>query len=267
MNISSRSRIHRARVAALCLAAVAGGLSACAKVGPPGGGPVDSTPPEVLSVRPADGRTRIAPDTRFELEFSEEMDRDSVTRALSILPDADLTEFEWRGPIVGFEPETALPDSSTVVLQIASTARDLHGVALASAVSFAFSTGSSVDRGVIAGDVTSAGSPVGGATVWACRGEVAADSLGVLRPCGYAGSTDPEGRFRVDYVAPSRRLYSLVAFVDENGDGRYESRTEDGVIAPRAAAVATPADSVGGLSLVIRSAEAESLRAEEEAPE
>jgi len=198
-------------------------------------------------------------DAALELAFSEEMDRDSVERALGLLPPVPLAEFDWSGRRLTVTPDETLPDSSTIVLQLAGTARDRHGVSVAGPASFAFSTGTVVDLGVIAGTVTSAGSPVRGAIVWACPPPVAPDSLGVVRSCGYAGSTDEAGAFRLNHVAAAPAAYSIVAFVDGDTNGRYDTGTEDGALVPGAAIVATATDSVVGIGIAIAPAGIDSL--------
>jgi len=223
----------------------------CAKVGPPGGGPVDSTPPTVLSTYPVEGQPSVPRDATLEFVFSESMDRGSVEKAVGLLPPVPLDRFDWSGRRLTVTTAAPLPDSTTVVLQLAGTARDHHGVAVAGPVSFAFSTGALVDLGVVAGTVTSAGSPVGGATVWACPPPVTPDSLGVVRACGYAASTDDAGGFRLEHVAASPTAYSLVAFVDDDGDGRYDTAEEDGGFLPDAALLASPGDSLGELNIAI----------------
>jgi len=254
-----RDRRNTARRVGAALVALLVLSTGCAKIGPPGGGPVDSVPPTVLSTYPADGDVSVPRDAALELAFSEEMDRDSVERALGLLPPVPLAEFDWSGRRLTVTPDETLPDSSTIVLQLAGTARDRHGVSIAGPASFAFSTGAVVDLGVIAGTVTSAGSPVSGATVWACQPPVAPDSLGVIRSCGYTGSTDEAGAFRLNNVAAAPAAYSIVAFVDVDTDGRYDTATEDGALLPSAANVATATDSVAGIGVSILPAEIDSL--------
>ena len=88
----SRSLAHMPALA-LALALISG----CARVGPPTGGPADSTPPEVVTTVPEDGVTGVGRDTEIRIEFSEEMNRVSVERSFSIAPDVKLRNPRWDG--------------------------------------------------------------------------------------------------------------------------------------------------------------------------
>lgn len=240
------------RVISSAVAVALCGLVGCARPGPPPGGPPDTTPPEVERTLPADGETLVDRDTVIEVEFSEEMDRSSVERAFSLAPELKLKNLRWRGRVLLVEPEGALPDSTTFVATVGKEAKDYHGVTIARERSFAFATGDAVAAGTLAGTVTVLAEPVGGALVWACEGDVKTDSLGVVAPCGYATTTSDDGGFVLANVRSSPTAYSLVAFVDRNGDGRYETGTETGWVVPLTARIEAPGDSVGGLSIEIR---------------
>jgi hypothetical protein len=224
----------------------------CARPGPPPGGPADTTPPEIVRVFPADGETRVDLDTVIEVEFSEEMARSSAEGAFGLTPEVALRSLRWKGTVLIAEPEEALPDSMTFVASIGEAAKDYHGVRIARAYSFAFATGDAVAAGTLAGTVTVLEEPFGGALVWACEGDVTTDSLGVIAPCAHAATSAEDGTFVLDNVRSSPSAYSLVAFVDRNGDGRYETGTETGWVVPTVARVAAPGDSVGGLSIEMR---------------
>jgi hypothetical protein len=201
---------------------------------------------------PADGDVSVDQNVVIEVEFSEEMDRQSVERAFALSPEVAFRALRWKGRTLRAEPEEALRDSTTYVASIGSGARDYHGVSIGGAYSFAFSTGNAIEAGVLAGVVTLLGEPVGGALVWACEGDVATDSLGVVAPCGQASKTAEDGAFTLRNVRSSPEAYSLVAFVDRNGDGRWETASETGWIVPGVARVEAPADSVGGLAIELR---------------
>jgi hypothetical protein len=227
-------------------------LAGCARPGPPPGGPADTTPPEIERTLPADGETRVDRSTVIEIEFSEEMNRASVERAFSLTPEVALRNLRWKGRVLLAEPEEALPDSTTFVAAIAEGAKDYHGVRIDRPRSFAFATGDAIAAGTLAGTVTVLAEPFDGAVVWACEGDVTTDSLGVVAPCAYSTTSADDGGFLLANVRSSPAAYSLVAFVDRNGDGRYETGTETGWVVPEAARVEAPGDSVGGLSIEMR---------------
>jgi hypothetical protein len=226
-------------------------LSGCAKTGMPGGGPKDTEPPTVVSTSPADGTAAVPRESAVAIRFSEEMDRASLERAVSVDPSTALTRFEWDGPVVTARPESLLPDSTTIVVTVGDGARDYHGVAMQQPFSFAFSTGPAVAAGVISGTVTLDGNPVAGAVVWACPGPVVADTAGTVTPCGDATLTKEDGRFLFRGIRTQERRYSLVAFLDSDGNGAFDTSVETGWIASFAALIDAPGDSVGGADLEI----------------
>jgi len=260
-----RARPSGARAAVALLTAFVPVLAAgCARPGPPGGGPADSTPPAVVATVPAAGAVQVGPLTRIEIEFSEEMNRDSVERAVAVTPPVLLRNFSWKGRTLIAEPREALPDSTTFVVRIGDAARDYHDVGLASEYTLAFSTGASVDRGVIAGLVTAADETEVRATVWACPRPAPPDTVRSVDPCGYVTTARPDGSFRIGNVKALETPYSIIAFVDQDGDGRYSPRTEAGVIEGGVALVRASGDSVGGIVLPLAAPATPARTTEEE---
>lgn len=239
----SRSLAHMpALVLALAL------ISGCARVGPPTGGPEDSTPPEVVATVPEDGSTGTGRDTEIRIGFSEEMNRVSVERGFSIAPDVKLRNPRWDGTTFVARPVAELPDSTTFVVGVAESAEDYHGVALEEPFALMFSTGATLDTGVISGAVTMLGEGVAGATVWACRRSVTTEG-GVVRSCRYATLTASDGTFRIVGVAASERPYVLLAFVDTNEDDVYSVHEETGRITDVAALIDGSGTTAAGIRI------------------
>ncbi len=237
------------RRAAIAILAAALAATGCARPGIPGGGPEDSTPPTVAGTIPEAGETGVDRRSQIRIEFSEEMNRQSAERAFAITPELELGNFRWQGRSLVTDPAEDLPDSTTFVVQIGLGAKDYHGVKIAAAHAFAFSTGTSVDDGTIGGLVTSLGEPAPGAVVWACLGAVEPDTLGLVMPCGYATSSGDDGAFVIEHVKISDSPYSLVGFLDDDADGRFAPAIETGWVVVNAAFVTDPGDSVGGLEI------------------
>jgi len=231
----------------LALALIAG----CAKTGMPGGGPKDTDPPVIVATTPGSGAAGVDRESALTIEFSEEMDRSSVERSLTIDPDVALGRFEWTGTTLRTSPRSLLPDSTTIVVTLGGDARDYHGVAIAEAVSFAFSTGPDVATGTIAGVATFDDRAASGALVWACPEAIVADSAGVVQPCEYDAVAGEDGAFVIRNVRTHPRRYGLVAFVDRDGDGMFDTSRETGWIASLLALIDSPGDSVGGIELVL----------------
>ncbi|MEA3408841.1 MAG: Ig-like domain-containing protein [Candidatus Eisenbacteria bacterium] len=223
-------------------------ISGCARVGLPPGGPEDTTPPEVVTTVPEDGATEAARDTQIEIEFSEEMNRVSVEHGFSIVPDVELRNLRWDGATLVAGPVAELPDSTTFIVEIAQSAKDYHEVAIEEPFVLMFSTGGTLDTGVISGAVSVMGAAVPGATVWACRGSVTTDG-GVIRGCRYAAVTDTDGAFRIVGVAAMERPYILLAFIDTDEDNVYSVREETGRIAETNALIDGPGAVAAGIQI------------------
>ncbi|MCX6149922.1 MAG: Ig-like domain-containing protein [Ignavibacteriales bacterium] len=131
-------------------------LISCANQLPPGGGPQDTVPPEIISVFPANGTTNFS-DNYFEIEFSEYVDKRSVQDAIFISPAIDGSlEYDWSGKSLRVNFPGKLKDSMTYIVTVGTNATDLNNRnKMAQAYSLSFSTGNKIDRGIIQGKVYS----------------------------------------------------------------------------------------------------------------
>ncbi len=226
-------------------------LSGCAKPGPPPGGPVDEEPPWVVATEPENGSVLVPVSTSPAVLFSEEMDRTSVERSLVMSPHAALRSAKWRGPRMEMRFAGELSDSTTYVVTLGDGARDDHGVSMEGVFTFAFSTGETLDDCGIAGTVLADGEPAEGATVWACPGIPAPDSLAMIHVCGRATETGPDGEYRLGHLSHTRSPYSLVAFLDADRDGAYSLTDETGAMEAGVVRFVTAADTVRGIALTL----------------
>lgn len=118
-------------------------------------------------------------------------------------------------------------------------------------VTFAFSTGVALDDCGVTGRVSADGVPVAEATVWACSASPAPDSLGVFRRCGRTATSGPDGAFTLGFLSPERSPYSIIAFLDADGDGAYSPAEEAGVMEANAAVFAAAGDTTRGIDLTL----------------
>jgi hypothetical protein len=152
MNLKHKNCIVRSNFWSILL--FANFLFGCANQLPPGGGPQDITPPEIISAFPANGTVNFK-ENYFELEFSEYVDKRSVQDAIFISPAINGSlEFDWSGKSVTVYFPEKLKDSLTYIITLGTNAVDLNNKnKIAQAYSFAFSTGEKIDRGIIEGKV------------------------------------------------------------------------------------------------------------------
>ena len=185
----------------------------------------DSSPPQILDVRPADRSQDIAQSTEITFAFSEPVSlgehsvalRDSAGKEV----DGDL---RWISPTVAaIRPDTLLlPGAGYGIRILASLVNNGSGQSLQTAddrsdtLDYSFSTIDAADYGSLSGrfedeDATKGG-PVG-ISLFRDRGTDAVSEL----------KLDGPGDFRFDSVLPGR--YILQAYRDANDNGRYDFGT------------------------------------------
>ena len=190
----------------------------CAKSLPPPGGPIDKTPPSVVSTDPASGAVGISPETPISIRFSEGIDRSSIARALFISPQlATEPKIRVRGDAVMVIPREPLQPDKTYVITMGTDLKDAHGVNLAQSAALAFSTGNSIDSGALSGVVYKDGKGVTG--IHLALFEVNPGNAGMpidsVKPV-YLTQSGEGGTYTFEYL-PADTFY-LVAFEDKNKD-------------------------------------------------
>ncbi|MBN1634517.1 MAG: Ig-like domain-containing protein [Ignavibacteria bacterium] len=129
-------------------------INSCAVQQPPSGGEDDKIPPEIIKFSPANNTLNFKGRT-IEIEFDEYVDRRSFRDALVITPKPKgEVIFGWSGKSVeisivgGFEP------NRTYVITVGKSFKDLRGGnQITEPFSFAFATGSKIDKGKLSGKV------------------------------------------------------------------------------------------------------------------
>jgi methionine-rich copper-binding protein CopC len=107
----------------------------------------DSLPPTVTSVDPADQASGIATNRNVVVTFSEPMSRSATQSAFALRRAGTTTKlrgsFSWNqsGTVLTFNPSGSLFSGSTYQVTVASTAKDLAGIAVAGPFSSSFSAG------------------------------------------------------------------------------------------------------------------------------
>jgi hypothetical protein len=129
-------------------------FSHCAKEGMPPGGPVDTTPPKVISVSPRPDSTKVDLSSKIAITFSERMSNKQTEESifLSPFPKKPL-DFRWHKSKLIISFADSLLKDKTYVVTIGTGAQDLRGNHLSESYTFAFSTGPALDYGAISGTV------------------------------------------------------------------------------------------------------------------
>ena len=129
-------------------------LSECANQLPPEGGAVDTIPPKIVEVYPADGTINFS-DDYFEIGFSEYVEKRTVKDAIFISPaiEGEL-ELDWSGKYVQVYFPENLKKNVTYVVTIGTDVEDYNNKnKMAEAFTFTFSTGSEIDKRTITGKI------------------------------------------------------------------------------------------------------------------
>lgn len=234
-----------AATVAACVLAVL--VSSCAKVGSPTGGPPDDVPPYIVSTLPADSAVHVALDSEVTIVFSESMNRQSVEQSLFISPYPDpypslsWNRFDSRVHLNFFD---RLERLRTYVITVGSDAADARGVRMKDSYSFAFSTGASLDSGVVRGSAweskNGAFTPATGATVglWVLDGR-SHEPNPAKDYAEYQTQVGDAGGFSFGYLSPG----SYRVFVWRDADGNSLLGPDEALGVPSSDAVIT-ADSV-----------------------
>ncbi len=195
-------------------------LFGCAGQRAPEGGPVDTTPPEVISVSPAP-YTVLFDKQSIIFEFSEYVDRRSVEESIFISPSIEGIEFDWSGTEVEMSFTERLRSNTTYVVTIGTDVVDVRARnRMAEAFTLPFSTGAKIDNGSITGKVFD-DSP-DGILIYAYKlDSILVDTLNPskVKP-DYLTQTGKNGEFSLNNLAYG--TYRLIAVRDEYRNLLYD---------------------------------------------
>jgi hypothetical protein len=194
----------------------------CAKRGVPPGGPADTTPPYVDKIAPPSGSVRVAPDSIISVRFSEPMKERTVETGIVVSPPSRWKKRYWKKNTYYLLPETDLRSNTTYLISVSNKVEDAHGVAMKSTFVSGFSTGDSIDAGIISGEIRWKNVTVEAAVVELYDIE-AFDTTGVIRPGEplYVTLSGPEGVYEIPFVDTVKR-YRLLSFLDKDMDSEYD---------------------------------------------
>jgi len=193
---------------------IAGALifAACASPGMPPGGPPDVAAPELIAVAPDSARTGITPKEvifRFNEVVSERPPQYATLSDLFIIsPREGTPQVSWERDEIAVRPRRGWRPNTAYTVTMLPGLSDIRGNVRNSGATTFFSTGSSLPRARISGQVFDwvSGATAPGSLVEAF---VAPDTT---HP--YLALTDSAGRFTMDHLPPGP--YSLRAVVDKN---------------------------------------------------
>jgi len=125
-------------------------VAGCAKIQSPPGGPIDKTPPKIIETTPSDMEKSVDVDAIITIEFSEGIVKDP--ECFVVQPTLENMKINFRGRKVLIK-HSPFEEKATYVVSVLPTLTDLRKNMMGETQSFAFSTGESIDSGLISGYV------------------------------------------------------------------------------------------------------------------
>jgi len=205
-------------------------IAGCAGERAPEGGPVDTTPPEIIDAYPRPNTTDYS-SSRISLEFSKYVDRRSVEESIFISPYVKNIEYDWSGREVELSFRDPLRKNTTYVVTVGTDVVDINNHnRMAHAFSFAFSTGARIDRGEIRGRVYDE-KPVG-VMIFAYQLDgMKPDTLNPMKQKpDYITQTGNTGEYSLTHLAFGS--YRVMAVKDEFRNLLYDPETDAMSTAP-----------------------------------
>ena len=191
----------------------------CANPGPPPGGPVDSTPPEIIDAQPLPGSVNVPLDVAVSVTFSEPVKTSNISQAFSLSPPPPgAVHARWKGRKVTFSFDPPLLANKTYVLTLGTNTQDLHGNPLQETFHLPFATGDKLDMGWAHGRLDIKGVPTG----WSIIGYLlSSDSLDAEPDPAYivpdaATQTNGDGTWELLHLRAG--WWRIFAFKDTDGD-------------------------------------------------
>jgi hypothetical protein len=220
---------QRGTRAALALASLLA-LGSCAAISSPQGGPRDKTPPRLVATSP-DSAARNVKQQFIRLTFSEPIQVKDLSKNLlitpqlatdnsySLLADRDFVTLRFRKPL---EPNT------TYSFNFRNAIVDANESLPAKYQALSFSTGASLDSGVVRGNVVDllTTKPAADVVVGLFR---TTDTVGVRRSQPYyLTRTDAKGQFQLNFIRTA--TYNAYAWADKNNNSRFDDGEKIGYL-------------------------------------
>ena len=212
----------------LTLAATAAGTGlACANLGEPPGGPPDTSPPQVLAVRPESGA--VVPSWKDDavIQFDDVIDEmagsgggggaiTGLAKQVVLSPVAGEVKVSWHRSSIHVKPAEGWKPGRVYHLQLLPGIVDLRRNVAKTGRTVIFSTGPTIPTAAITGT----------ALQWVEQRLLISGAIRAV-PAGdtslaYLTVTDSTGKFRLDAVPPGR--YVVYAIQDQNNNRRLDRR-------------------------------------------
>ncbi len=197
-------------------------MLACANKGAPPGGPADTTSPYVEEMSPAGGSVDVDIGSDISIGFSEPMKKRTVETGVVVSPPCRWKKRYWKGLTYRLVPQGGLREDVTYLVSVSNKAEDSHGVEMKSTFVSGFSTGDTLDAGLISGSVSWKKMHVEGAVVFLFDAGYADSAAGFpsAEP-QYLTLSGSQGIFEIPFV-DTEKTYRVFAIIDKDLDSEYD---------------------------------------------
>jgi hypothetical protein len=197
-------------------------LLCCANRGAPPGGPPDTTPPHVEEIYPSGGSVGVVSDSHIGITFSEPMNKRTVETGVIVSPPCRWRERHWQGQTYLMEPQEGLRPDVTYLVSVSNKVKDAHGVEMTSTFVSGFSTGDSLNAGLMSGSIKWKTVLVEGAVVFLFdAGDLDSLAAFVSAEPLYVTVSGSKGKYEIPFVDTEKR-YGVFAIIDDNLNSEYD---------------------------------------------
>ena len=198
----------------------------CASDRPPTGGPVDTTPLQVVSSNPAPSSVNVSTD-RIHLTFSHYISGRQLLNSLVFSPSIGEYDIAVNGKEVDIRVLRPLEKNRTYIITLDKNLKDYRSRSFPGPYTLAFSTGPVIDTGIISGKVINLDfSPAKNALLLAFAEQLKPSEAGNLMTSNpdYLVQANSSGAFSFNNLKPG--FYKIFAVDDRNSDLRYSYKKE-----------------------------------------
>jgi hypothetical protein len=196
----------------------------CANIVPPMGGPRDSLPPRLVSVKPPDS-VRNFTGKKIVLEFDEFVQVENIQENLLVSPVPKINPvIDSKLRTVTVTVKDTLQPNTTYSIDFGNAIKDINEGNILKNFTYLFSTGDNLDSLELTGKVMIAETGKTDSTLIVMLHTSTDDSAVIKEKPRYIARVDKDGNFNFRYL-PSGS-FALFALKDEGGQRRYLSTTQ-----------------------------------------
>ena len=208
----------------LAIVTAAAGLSSCASISSPTGGPKDLAAPVLVSSNPKSQQLNVTGKI-ISLTFDEQVQAKNLTRELLITPNTgNKYKVNTEKETISLEFDQPLQENTTYTLNFREGLTDITENNIAQGLKLAFSTGTFIDSSKVAGTV-----------VDLLTQQPEKDAIVALYPTNdtlnikedlpyYQAQTDSSGNFLFENIKEGE--YRTYALIDKNKNSKYDNEAE-----------------------------------------